>query len=186
MSVLLILATGAEEMETVIPADVMRRAELNVTIAGLTGTDPVVCSRNVKLVPDISLDDAMAKGPYDAIVLPGGGDGAKNLANSDKVKTVLKDQESSGRIIAAICAGPTALLSHGICTGKKLTSHPGVKDKMESSGQYTYLEDRVVHDGQLITSRGPGTAFEFALAIVEALKGKDTVDKIVPPMLLKL
>ncbi|XP_072040165.1 Parkinson disease protein 7 homolog [Amphiura filiformis] len=186
MSVLVILATGAEEMETVIPTDVLRRAQLNVTVAGLSGADPVVCSRSVKLVPDKSLDDAVKEGPYDAVVLPGGGDGAKNLAASEKVKKILQEQEAGGRIIGAICAGPTALLSHGIAKGKKVTSHPGVKDKMEGSGQYTYSEDRVVRDGQLITSRGPGTAFEFALALVEALKGKDTVDKIVPPMLVKL
>eukprot|EP00057_Strongylocentrotus_purpuratus_P024250 XP_011678724.1 PREDICTED: protein deglycase DJ-1-like [Strongylocentrotus purpuratus] len=130
MSVMLILSPGAEEMEAVIPVDVLRRAE----------------------------------GPYDVILLPGGGPGAKNLCE----------------------VGPTALMTHNIGVKKTITSHPGVKEKLENSGLFTYSEDRVVRDGKLITSRGPGTAFEFALAIVEQLKGQETVNKIIPPMLLKV
>ena len=86
--------------------------------------------------------------------------------------------------MAAICAAPIALKAHGIGIGKKLTSHPSVKDKF-TPDQYTYSEDRVVQDGQLITSRGPGTAFEFALKLVEVLVGPDSVAKIVPPMLVR-
>ncbi|XP_071840359.1 Parkinson disease protein 7-like [Apostichopus japonicus] len=186
MSALLILATGAEEMETVIPVDVLRRAEVDVTVAGLFGPDPVTCSRNVVIKPDKSLEDALKNAPYDVVIMPGGGLGAKNLAESNEVKKILQAQEERNGLIAAICAAPTALLSHGIAKGKKLTSHPSVKDVLVQSGNYTYSEDRVVVDGKLITSRGPGTAFEFALALVEVMKGKDTANKIVPPMLLKL
>nr|XP_054768872.1 Parkinson disease protein 7 homolog [Lytechinus pictus] len=186
MSVMLILAPGAEEMETVIPVDVLRRAEVKVTVAGLFGKDPVICSRNVTIVPDVTLDEAVSQGPYDVIILPGGGPGAKNLCESKKVGELLKAQEDSGRIIAAICAAPTALMTHNVGVKKTITSHPGVKEKLENSGLFTYSEDRVVRDGKLITSRGPGTAFEFALAIVEQLKGKETVNKIVPPMLLQV
>ncbi|XP_033109194.1 protein/nucleic acid deglycase DJ-1-like [Anneissia japonica] len=186
MKALLILANGAEEIETVIPVDVLRRAEVDVTVAGLTGLAPVTCSRNVVIVPDKSLEDAAKEGPYDAIILPGGGVGAKNLCESASVGAMLKEQEKKNRIVAAICAAPTALMSHGIGNGKKLTSHPAVSKELAASGMYTYLEERVVRDGQIITSRGPGTAFEFALCIVEALKGKEVVDKIVPPMLVKV
>ncbi|XP_071946244.1 Parkinson disease protein 7-like [Antedon mediterranea] len=186
MKALLLLADGAEEMETVIPVDVLRRAEIDVTVAGLTGIAPVTCSRNVVIVPDKSVEDAVKEGPYDVIILPGGGGGAKNLSESAAVGIVLKEQENKNGTIAAICAGPTALLSHGIGKGKTITSHPGVSEKLINSGMYTYSEERVVRDGQLITSRGPGTAFEFALCIVETLKGKDMVEKIVPPMLLKV
>ncbi|KAJ8021195.1 Protein/nucleic acid deglycase DJ-1 [Holothuria leucospilota] len=186
MSALLILAAGAEEMETVIPTDVLRRAEINVTVAGLAGADPVTCSRSVVIKPDKSLEDAMKAGPYDVIILPGGGPGAKALSESSKVKEVLEAQVGRNGHIAAICAAPMALLTHGIGKGQKLTSHPSIKDMLVQSGHYTYSEDRVVVDGKLITSRGPGTAFEFALALVEAIKGKDVVNKIVPPMLLKL
>ncbi|XP_072174487.1 Parkinson disease protein 7-like [Diadema setosum] len=186
MSVLIILSPGAEEMETVIPADVLRRAELKVTVAGLFGKDPVVCSRNVTIVPDKSLEEAAAEGPYDVILLPGGGPGSQNLCESKKVGELLKAQEEAGRLIAAICAAPTALLAHNVGVKKTITSHPGVKEKLEKSGLFTYKEDRVVRDGKLITSRGPGTAFEFALAIVEQVKGQATVEKIIPPMLLQV
>ncbi|XP_002731793.1 Parkinson disease protein 7 homolog [Saccoglossus kowalevskii] len=184
MSALVILAEGAEEMEVVITVDVLRRGGINVTVAGLTGDQTVNCSRNVVIKPDSSLDDAMKQGQYDAVVLPGGAKGAQNLSQSAKVKEVLLSHYSSGKVVAAICAGPTALLSHDIGKGKSLTSHPSMKSKLEDS--YHYSEDRVVVDGNLVSSRGPGTAFEFALTLVEILKGKDAKDSLIPPMLLKL
>ncbi|XP_022090387.1 protein DJ-1zDJ-1-like [Acanthaster planci] len=186
MSALLILAAGAEEMETVIPVDVLRRAQICVTVAGLSGTEPINCSRNVVIVPDKSLEEAAKQGLYDVVIMPGGNGGSQNLAGSDKVGEILKAHESGGKIVAAICAAPIALLSHGIAKGKTLTSHPAVKDKMVAQGIYKYSENRVVQDGNLITSRGPGTAFEFALALVEALKGKEVADSLIPPMLLKV
>ena len=111
---LVILAPGAEEMETVISTDVLRRGKINVTLAGLDSADPVECSRKVRIVPDMSLDEAAQKGPYDVVVLPGGLGGAKRLAESDKVKQVLQAQEGAGGFVAAVCAAPSALLSHGI------------------------------------------------------------------------
>ena len=121
---LVILGSGAEEMETVIVTDVLRRARIHVVLAGLSS--PVVCSRQVVIVPDMLLDEAVQQGPYDAVVLPGGAGGAKLLAESKLVGKVLVEQEAAGRVIAAVCAGPTALLSHGIALGKQITSHPGV------------------------------------------------------------
>ncbi len=111
---LVILSPGAEEMETVISTDVLRRAKINVTLAGLDSDQPVKCSREVCIVPDISLEDASGKGPYDVVVLPGGLGGSKRLAESAKVKEVLEMQEKAGRYVAAVCAAPSALLSHGI------------------------------------------------------------------------
>lgn len=151
---------------------------------GLDGPQPVTCSRKVVVKPDMSLDDALKTAPYHAVVLPGGLGGAKALAASEKVGKILQNQEKGDGFVAAICAGPTALLSHGIGMGKKVTSHPSVKEQL--STKYTYSEDRVVRDGKIITSRGPGTAFEFGLALVEALEGKEKADSIVPPMILKL
>ncbi|XP_050009294.1 Parkinson disease protein 7 isoform X2 [Alexandromys fortis] len=101
---LVILAKGAEEMETVIPVDVMRRAGIKVTVAGLAGKDPVQCSRDVMICPDASLEDAKKQGPYDVVVLPGGNLGAQNLSESPVVKEILKEQESRKGLIAAICA----------------------------------------------------------------------------------
>ncbi|XP_029550080.1 protein/nucleic acid deglycase DJ-1 [Salmo trutta] len=182
---LVILSKGAEEMETVIPVDVMRRAGIAVTLAGLTGKEPVQCSRDIYLVPDSSLEDASKQGPYDVIVLPGGALGAQNLSESPAVKEVLKDQEGRKGLIAAVCAGPTALLAHGIAYGSTVTTHPGAKDKMMTGGHYTYSEARVQKDGHLITSRGPGTSFEFALAIVEELMGAEVAATVKAPLVLK-
>lgn len=183
-SALVVLATGAEEMETVITVDVLRRAKINVTLAGLEGSDPVVCSRGVKLVPDTSLDEAVLKGPFDVVVLPGGLGGAKKLAESDKVKRVLQDQEKANRLIAAVCAAPTALVSHGIAKGRQITSHPSVREAIQKSSDYSYSEARVCRDATTITSRGPGTCFEFALGIVEALVGADVAKQVAEPMVL--
>lgn len=182
---LVILSEGAEEMETVISIDVLRRAEVDVTVAGLASSDPVLCSRNVKIVPDVALSDAKKTGPYDVVVCPGGAKGAQNLAESSVVGSVLQEQEKSGRFIGAICAAPIALASHKIGSGKNVTSHPSVKEKLETAG-YQYSEARVVQDGKLITSRGPGTTFEFALKIVENLEGSEKAESLIPPMLLKI
>ncbi|XP_060114792.1 Parkinson disease protein 7 isoform X2 [Heteronotia binoei] len=148
---LVILAKGAEEMETVIPTDVMRRAG----------------------------------GPYDVVVLPGGNLGAQNLSESPAVKDVLKDQDSRKGLIAAICAGPTALLAHGIGFGSNVTTHPLAKEKMMNGGHYKYSENRVEKDGHILTSRGPGTSFEFGIAIVETLLGKEVAEQVKAPLVLK-
>ncbi|XP_053307361.1 Parkinson disease protein 7 [Spea bombifrons] len=182
---LVILAKGAEEMETVIPTDVMRRAGIKVTVAGLTGKDPVLCSRDVLICPDMSLEEARGQGPYDVVVLPGGNLGAQNLSESPAVKEVLTEQDSKKGLIAAICAGPTALLAHGIGFGRRVTTHPLAKDKMMSGEHYKYSENRVEKDEHFITSRGPGTSFEFALAIVESLLGREVADQVKAPLVLK-
>lgn len=182
-SAVVLLADGAEEMEAVIAIDVMRRGGIAVTVAGVEGAGVVTCSRGVVIRPDSSLDEALAQ-DYDAVILPGGMPGAKTLAESAKVGELLKKQESRNAIVAAICAAPIALASHGVGAGKKLTSHPSVRDQL-TAFQYEDTE-RVVVDGSLITSRAPGTAFEFALALVAALQGTEKKDEIIPPMLLKL
>ena len=126
---LVILAPGAEEMETVISVDVLRRAKIEVTLAGLDGDAPVECSRQVKLLPDVSLDEAVEeRGPFDVVVLPGGLGGANRLSESTKVKEVLQKQEEEGRFIAAVCAAPSSLMAHGVGIGKTITSHPVVRE----------------------------------------------------------
>ncbi|KAH8401608.1 hypothetical protein KR009_006784 [Drosophila setifemur] len=181
---LIILAPGAEEMEFTISADVLRRAKINVTVAGLENCDPVKCSREVVIVPDTSLDQALGEGSYDVVVLPGGLAGNKALMNSSAVGDLLRIQDSKGGLIAAICAAPTALAKHGIAQGKALTSHPDMRPQLEAT--YCYVEDQnVVHDGNLITSRGPGTSFDFALKITEQLVGPEVANKVAKEMLLQ-
>ncbi|XP_037948373.1 protein dj-1beta [Teleopsis dalmanni] len=180
---LIILAPGGEEMEFVVSADVLRRAGVKVTVAGLEGCEPVKCSRDVVIVPDTSLLEAKSD-QFDVIVLPGGLGGSKAMSKCNVLGELLKNQEAEGRLVAAICAAPTALAAHCIGVGKSLTSYPSVKSQLES--QYKYVEDKnVVQDGNLITSRGPGTAFDFALKIAEALAGADKAREVAKGMLLQ-
>lgn len=180
---LIILAEGAEEMETVIPVDVLRRAGIEVTIAGLLDKNAVECSRKVSIVPDKALFE-VADNKFDVVILPGGLKGANSLAESDEVGAVLRAHYESGRYIAAICAAPIALKSHGIAPGILLTSHPSVKSKLLEGG-YKYSEDRVVTTNRIVSSRGPGTALEFALKLVEVLVGTEKVKDVAAPMIVK-
>ncbi|XP_054159332.1 protein dj-1beta-like [Oppia nitens] len=185
---LVIVADGAEEMETVITVDVLRRAGIDVTVAGLSGKQPIKCSRGICIVPDVALDNVVdgrdGGHTFDAVILPGGLAGAQAMAASELVGHVLSHQQQAGRLIGAICAAPVALLEHRIGLTKRLTSHPSKADELRRD--YQYVDDqRVVVDGQLVTSRGPGTTFEFALAIVDKLLGPEKVTEISGPMVLK-
>lgn len=133
------------------------------------------------IVPDKALDQV--KQNFDVIILPGGLGGSNLLAADQRVGRLLREQQNSEKLIAAICAAPIALKSHGIGLGKQITSHPSKSEELKSL--YNYCEDRVVVDGQVITSRGPGTAFEFGLAIVDNLLGNEKVQQIIGPMILK-
>ena len=172
---LILLAEGAEEMETVIVADLLRRAKVNVTLASLTPDLLVTCSRNIKISADCSLQDVQGQ-VFDAVILPGGGKGAEHLAASGEVKELLAAHEKQGKILAAVCAAPTAFKAHGIGKGKKITSYPSFKAKLEQD--YEYLEDRVVVDGNFVTSRGPGTCFEFGFKLAEILVDKNMADQL--------
>jgi protein DJ-1 len=178
--VLVLLAEGAEEMEVVITVDVLRRAGIEVLLAGIHGTEPVRCSRGVQLVPDLPL--AAASGPFAAVVLPGGAGGSERLAASDAVGALLREQERSGRLIAAICAGPKALVAHGIGRGRRMTCHPSAAGALQDHGELR--DEPVVADGPLITSRGPGTAFEFALAIAGRIAGASAAAALRGPLVL--
>ena len=173
-SVLVPLAPGCEEIEAVTVVDILRRAGIEVTTAGL-GDGPVRASRGTVLLPDVTLDQALTK-DYDMVVLPGGMPGSEHLKNDSRVIALLQKMAAAGRYVAAICAAPMALHAAGIVEGKRATSFPGVLDKLP--GTHIYLKDAVVADGNIVTSRGPGTAMDFALALVEALAGKAKRDAV--------
>ena len=176
---LVVLAEGSEEMEAVISIDVLRRGGIDVTVAGVDGTEPIRCSRGVIVTPDVALDSVDAD--FDVIVLPGGAEGAQRLARSTKVGEILRKQEESGRWVGAICAAPIALQAHGVFENRQLTSHPSVREMLENWGEYS--EHPVVADGNLITSRGPGTAFPFALRIVGSLTDAQRMVDVRAPMM---
>ncbi|VVC97452.1 unnamed protein product [Leptidea sinapis] len=143
-SALVILAQGAEEMETVITVDMLRRG---------------------------------------GVILPGGLEGSDRLSKSTVVGSLLKEHEKSGKIVAAICAAPTAFVAHGVGKGKKITSYPTTKDQI--TGDYQYIEgERVVVDGNIVTSRGPGTAYWFGLKLIEMLSGKSSADQVEKGMII--
>ena len=120
------------------------------------------------------------------VVLPGGNLGAQNLSESAAVKEILKEQEKRKGLIAAIGAGPPALLAHEIGFGSKVSTHPLAKDKMMNGSHYSYSENRVEKDDLILTSWGPGTSFEFALKIVEVLVSKEVADQVKAPLVLKV
>jgi len=170
---LIILAEGFEDIETITPIDILRRAEVEVTVAGLSDMK-VKGARGTVVLADKLLKDSGSD--FDVIILPGGS-GASKLAASDDVKALITDMHNRGKIIAAICAAPALVLSPlGILKGKKATSFPGERARMDK--ECIYKEENVVADGNIITSRGPGTAISFSLAIVEKLAGKDVSEKI--------
>ncbi|VDD94911.1 unnamed protein product [Enterobius vermicularis] len=178
---LVILSGGAEEMETVITVDVLRRGGIEVTLAGLTGKAPVTCSRKIVIEPEVALSDVATK-LYDVVVLPGGLQGSEALATSPEVGKILHTHYEKQSIVAAICAAPKALKTHSIAPGCLVTSHPCVKDLLIDAG-YKYTEEKVAVSGKVVTSRGPGTTFDFALKLVELLVGPEKVKEVVGPMM---
>lgn len=172
--VLIPLAQGCEELEAVTVADILRRAGITVITAGLEA-GPVRASRGMVLLPDATLDEAVGT-EFDMIVLPGGMPGSEHLKNDTRIIAMLKSMAAAGRYTAAICAAPMALHAAGLLEGKRATSFPGVLDRLP--GTHVYLNDKVVTDGKVVTSKGPGTAMDFALTLVELLAGKPQRDAV--------
>lgn len=172
--VLVPLAAGCEELEAVTVIDLLRRAGIDVVCAGLED-GPVSASRGVVLLPDTTLD-AVLKEHFDMVVLPGGGQGAERLATDHRVLKLLQSMAQSGHYTAAICAAPKALARAGLLRGKRATSYPGVLEAEECDARLS--DESVVHDDKVITSRGPGTAMDFALHLIEVLVGKAQRDSV--------
>jgi len=172
--VLIPLAPGCEELEAVTVIDILRRAGISVTTAGLE-LGPVRASRGTVLLPDAELDAVLGE-LFDMIVLPGGMPGSEYLKNDARVIVLLNRLAAAGKYVAAICAAPMALHAAGLLQGKNATSFPGVLDQLPGSHQY--CNEGVVVDGNIVTSRGPGTAMDFALTLVELLAGKAKRDQV--------
>lgn len=153
--------------------------QVKVTVAGLEDLE-IKCSRDVVIKADVLLD-SVKDSTYDCVLMPGGLGGARALAASETVKDILHRHYNQDKYVAAICAAPTAL--HKIALGKSLTSYPSFQTQLQDD--YNYITDQnVVQDGKLITSRGPGTCFEFALKVAEVLVGRDKSEEVAKGMLL--
>jgi 4-methyl-5(b-hydroxyethyl)-thiazole monophosphate biosynthesis len=164
--VLVPLAQGCEEIEAVTVIDILRRAGITVVSAGLNNL-PVLASRGVVLMPDSTLD-AVLHDDFDMIVLPGGQPGTNNLKADQRIITLLQRMARQGKHVAAICAAPAVLATAGLLDDKQATSFPGALTPFPKVKQQ---QAAIVEDGKLITSRGPGTAMDFALTLVERLAG---------------
>jgi len=176
----ILLADGFEEIEAMAPFDILKRAGIEVTLAGLSALE-VKTAHGAKVIADSKLDDL--KADFDAVILPGGGLGAENLSKSEKVKKLLKKMHFKGKLIAAICASPAYVLAPaGILSGKKATCYPSCKEMLP--GDVSFSDEAVVVDGNILTSKGPGTAIAFGTKLAEILAGKRVADSIKTKMLL--
>lgn len=179
--VLICLADGFEEIEAITIIDVLRRAELDVTVAGVSGKS-VNGAHGVKVEADIEL--SKYKDSPEAVVLPGGMPGSQNLGESPLVAEIIKKANKDKKILGAICAAPAmAFAKHGILDGKRATCYPGFEQHFQSSTKFS--SERVVVDGNVITSRGPGSALEFALELVSQLADKKKAAELREGMLVK-
>lgn len=176
-SALIPLADGVEEMEAVIIIDVLRRASWNVVSAGLR-EGAVTASRGVRLLPDTRWSE-VNPADFDWIILPGGMQGTQKLVADERVIRALQQHARAGKKLAAVCAGPTVLHAAGLLAGRSITSHPSVAERL---GDAKRLNDRVVIDGRLITSQGPGTSFDFALSIVASEEGDEKAHHLAEAM----
>jgi 4-methyl-5(b-hydroxyethyl)-thiazole monophosphate biosynthesis len=168
------IADGCEEMEAVIVADTLRRAGWDVVLAGLNGTAPITASRKVKIIPDARWEELDLLS-FDLLVLPGGAGGTKALCEHDGVQETIRIFDIEEKWIAAICAGPLALHKAGVLKGRAFTCFPGVEKEMRRADR---SDDAVVVDRNLVTSQGPGTAFAFALKLIELLDNPAAAEKV--------
>ena len=174
------LADGFEEIEAVTIIDVLRRAGVDVVTAGLGSPEATHGAHGIDVVPDTVIDTIDA-GAVDMVVLPGGMPGAAALTEDPRIQELLKTVAARGGWTCAICAAPMALGPSGVTAGKSVTSYPGFGDRFDHG---PYLDERVVVDGSVITSRSPGTAMEFALTLVDKLCGPEVVGELVASMLV--
>ena len=163
---LVLMAEGFEEIELTSIVDILRRGGVTVTIAGLKD-GLITGSRGIKMQPDVTLDSI--KEMYDIIILPGGSPGYVNLGNDRRVIDLVKRYNAEGKIVAAICAGPSVLVKAGILGGKKVTIFKGMENELKNA---VYVDKTVVVDGNILTSQGPGTAMEFAIELLKRLTGE--------------
>lgn len=178
---IVLLAEGFEEVEALTPVDYLRRAGVEVTLAGVGGRD-VTGSHGIRVDTDLALDE-LEEELFDAVVVPGGLPGASNLAASPEVVALVRRHFAAGRLVASICAAP-ALVLHGACgilAGRRFTGYPGTEKGVEGA---TFAAGRVVVDGNLVTSRAAGCAGEFAVAIVAELLGEETARGLADRVLL--
>ena len=173
--VLVPLAQGCEELEAITITDLLVRAGIQITTAGLDDL-PVTASRGTRIIPNTTLDQIMDQS-FDMVVLPGGQPGANNLRDDGRVQQLLKRHAAENKYVAAICAAPAVLAAADLLDGKTATAFPGTLEAIKNPAINISAKDIEI-DGKIITSRGPGTAMDFALTLIEILAGKAQCEKV--------
>lgn len=175
MKIIVFLADGFEEVEALTVVDYLRRVDIEVDMVSITENTEVVGAHNIRVIADKLMKDIKDIDSYDGLVIPGGLPGATNLRDNKNVIELVKDMNSKDGLIGAICAGPIVLERAGIIKDKDVTSYPGFEEELESS---SYIKNSVVRDGNIITSRGPFFAVDFAIEIVSYLLDKKTAQEL--------
>ena len=177
--VLCIVAEGFEEVEAVTPIDMIRRADIEVVVAGLTGID-IAGSHDITILADCEFGEIIGE-DFDAVFLPGGKGCAENLAANEEVIEYINNMFAKGGLVAAICASPAVVLGKTrAVSGKKVTCYPSFEKFLPADAKYT--DERVVVDGNLITGKAAGASAEFAAAVITYLSNKENADKILKAM----
>lgn len=179
---LIVLCPGAEEVEFATVPDVLVRAGVQVTVAAAADAPVVRGSRGLPLAAHVLLDH-LRPGPWDLIYLPGGGPSAERHRDDVRIQDLAAAQLGAGRLLAAICAAPIALVPRRLCAGRRLTSFPGVRAQVEPHCS-AWLDQPVVDDGTLVTSQAAGTTMTLALALAARLRGADTARAVADQMLV--
>jgi len=178
---LVTIADGVEDIECVTLIDVLRRSEVEVVVASIEGRRMITCARGTRLTADAMLVDVLAQA-FDLIVLPGGMPGAQRLAEHEPLAERVRQQAKAGKLFAGICAAPAlALQQYGVLKQRRMTCYPSFSERLSGC---TFVDQPVVVDGNCITSQGPGSALEFALVLVELLRGKGTRKQVAEALLV--
>ena len=173
---LILLAPGFEDLEAIATVDILRRAEIDLTVASLH-EDAATGARGTTVRSDTNLGLLGPEPTFDAVILPGGQPGTNNLAADPRVIERVQAQARAGRLVAAICAAPKVLAAASLLEGRRFTHFPGALTETEAAGGEP-RNDAVVIDGNILTGRGPGVAIDFALAVVEQLVDRETRDRV--------
>lgn len=168
------VSNGNEEVEVLIPVDVLRRAGVDVKLVSTTGEKVVTSAHGVRMETDTMIEDCDFS-DADLLMVPGGLPGAENLCNHEGVRAAVNTQYEAGRLVSAICAGPMIFGSLGIAQGKECTCYPGFEETLVGA---KYTADLVTVSGNVITGEGPAAAFPYAYTICEILCGKQTAEAL--------
>ncbi len=173
MKTLMLISNGFEEMEAITVIDILRRCDIEVDVASITGSREITGAHDIKMVTDTLIEDLNAEG-YDGLLLPGGLPNAHNLRDDERVINLVKEYDKNGKVLAAICAAPCILERAGVLKNKNVTAYPNCIDE----SAVNYKKVKAVRDGNVVTGCGVGGAIDFALLIAKSLGKEEEAEKV--------